>query len=471
MLSPADLIAADTVVRTIQAKARGYIPHKPHPKQAEFLALDCREALYGGAAGGGKSDALLMGALEYVTEPGYAALILRRTFRDLNQPDAIMARSHEWLRGTDARWNDNDKRWTFPSGATLTFGYLDTDKDRYQYQGAALQFIGWDELTQFPEGWYRWLFSRLRRLKGSRVPLRVRAATNPGGIGHEWVRRRFVNPGNADKPFIPAKLDDNPSIDAADYLESLAELDSTSLAQLRDGVWIRDAEGLVYRFDETLNLTPAVPECQRFVLGIDYGTRSPTAFVVLGWRVGDPKVYVHRAWKVPGMSPSEAGEAVRDLEATYKFVRIVGDTGGLGAGYAEEARRRFKLPIEPAEKQNKLGYIKLLNGELERGRIKVLRSECEPLITEWLELPWHEGGEREREAAGFDNHCADAMLYAWRAANAFYAQEMQPGEMVSDADEARKAKVSFLEGRRKERERREKFGAIPVTHQRRPRLG
>ena len=91
-----------------------YIPHRPTTKQAAFLALTEREALYGGAAGGGKSDALLMAALMFADVPGYAAILFRRTFADLALPQALMARAHEWLQGTDAHWNERDKTWTFP---------------------------------------------------------------------------------------------------------------------------------------------------------------------------------------------------------------------------------------------------------------------------------------------------------------------------------------------------------------------
>src|SRR5882724_12911124 len=138
-----------------------FSPHKPSPKQAEFLELDCLEALYGGAAGGGKSSALLMAALQYVHVPGYAALLLRRTFADLSLPGAIMDRAHDWLQGTGAVWHGQDKRWTFPSGATLTFGYCETARDVYRYQGMEVQFVGVDELTQWPEQSYRYLLSRL----------------------------------------------------------------------------------------------------------------------------------------------------------------------------------------------------------------------------------------------------------------------------------------------------------------------
>jgi hypothetical protein len=461
----AELVAIDTILQ--RSTRRSYVPHKPHPKQEEFLDLTSLEALYGGAAGGGKSDALLMAALKYVHVPGYTALILRRTYADLALPDAIMARAKAWLAPTDAVWNESAKRFTFPSGAVLQFGYLDTDKDRYRYQGGAYQFIAFDELTQFPEAWYRYLFSRLRRLKGADVPVRVRGATNPGGIGHEWVRRRFIASDDPERPFVSALIDDNPSLDAEEYRQALSVLDSTTRRQLEEGLWIRDAEGLVYRYSEKLNVIAKAPECQRFVLGIDYGARSPTAFVLIGWRYGDPTVYVLRAWKKSGMSPSDAAEAVIKLKSEVKLSRIVGDTGGLGAGYVEEAQQRFHLPIEAAEKTNKLGYVKLLNGDLERGRVKVVLRDCEPLADEWLELPWHE--DQDKEAPGFDNHCADAMLYAWRASHAWIQKDAAMGEPTTTPEalqkKARAEKEAFLVERERDRKREDRRGfRLPPTH-------
>ena len=217
-----------------------YVPHVPTPKQAVFLhldAFDIKEAFYGGAGGGGKSDALLMAALRYVEIPGYAALLLRKSFSDLSLPGALMDRASEWLMGTDATFNMQDHKWTFPSGATLTFGYMDTYKDMYRYQSAEFQFIGFDELTQFPEERYRYLFSRLRRLADSDVPLRVRSASNPGGEGHDWVKARFILGGAPEAKFVPARIPDNPHIDQEAYTESLANLDPVTRAQMEEGNW------------------------------------------------------------------------------------------------------------------------------------------------------------------------------------------------------------------------------------------
>ena len=226
----------------------------PEPPQQAFLLLPHKEAFYGGAAGGGKSDALLMGALQYVDVPGYAALILRRTYDELALPEAIMARSHEWLSGTDAVWNGGEHKWTFPTGAVLRFGHVQYENDRFNYQGAAFQYIAFDELTEFPEIVYRFLMSRARRPSGlggsplASVPIRIRGASNPGGLGHEWVKARFVDPETSkDRPFIPAKVQDNPHLDIDDYVQTLMELDPLTRARLLEGDWSVRPMGAMFR--------------------------------------------------------------------------------------------------------------------------------------------------------------------------------------------------------------------------------
>jgi predicted phage terminase large subunit-like protein len=238
-------MALATLTETLH-RNRAFIPHDPTLKQSLFLSLSCREAMYGGAAGGGKSDALLMAAAQYVDVPGYAALLLRRSYRDLALPGALMDRAHAWWRGK-AHWSSADKTYTFPSGATITFGYLANDADVYGYQGAEFQFVGFDELTQFTPWQYRYLFSRTRRLAETPVPVRMRAASNPGGSGHAWVYERFLATGRAaGRIFVPAKLADNPHLDAETYRESLAELDPITQQQLLGGVWITDESAHPY---------------------------------------------------------------------------------------------------------------------------------------------------------------------------------------------------------------------------------
>lgn len=399
-----------------------YIPHTPFAKQEQFLELRCREALYGGAAGGGKSDALLMDALRWVHVPNYAALILRRTHKELVLQGALIDRSQEWLGPTNARWRAEDKSWVFPSGAVVQFGYFDTWNDRMRYQSAQWNRIYFDELTHFPEEWYRFMFTRTRRLSGDAVPTAMRGGTNPGGIGHAWVHKRFILERDPDRAFVPANFRENPHIDQDDYERQLGMATPIVRRQML-GEWVQDAYGNVYgNFDPTRNVTnahPAIlrPKLSRFVLGLDFGVTDPTAFVVLGWAEHERKVYVLEAFKESGMLAEEAAMKYRELDARYHFERVVGDLGGLGKAYANEMTVRFQVPMVPAEKSNKHGYIMLLDSALARGELVACASSAEPLIREWVELPWDEAGQKE--AAGFDNHCADACLYAWRAAHAY----------------------------------------------------
>ena len=262
----------------VRPRLTAYVPHTPTPKQRAFLWLPHKEAFYGGAAGGGKSDALLMGALQYVDIPKFSALILRKTLTDADKPGSILARARDWLGATDAVLRGHC--WFFPSGAKIQFGKLHQTGDRESYQSDEYQYIAGDEITHFREHDFDYVTSRLRRSECPHhkekkypdscrscaeygalmsVPLRVRTASNPGGVGHIWVKYRYdirrVKGGktpngrplyaghNKEKPHIPAFIEDNPFL-GEDYRETLKSMkDPVTREQLLSGDWGVSREG------------------------------------------------------------------------------------------------------------------------------------------------------------------------------------------------------------------------------------
>lgn len=274
-----------------------YMLHTPHPVQQIAMSLNNKELLFGGAAGGGKSDWALMSALQYVDVPGYSALILRRAWTDLQGSGAILNRFDEWMapyrKTKEVHRKDEGRMWVFPSGATIQFGYADRDQDKYKFQGGDWQLICLDEATQFEPSVYEYLRSRLRRpqiqcilcdtaltryttSKGNvayrhsnravekicsdavpdqavldqyppaadglsifEVPLRLRLTANPGGKSHLYFKERFIDPETRikDAVFIPSALKDNPSLDAEDYKKTLEGMSLVDRERLLNGNW------------------------------------------------------------------------------------------------------------------------------------------------------------------------------------------------------------------------------------------
>lgn len=254
---------------------------KPHAGQQErFLSSPAFEALFGGAAGPGKTDCLLMEALRQIHIPRYRAILFRRTFPRLSSADGLIDRSKTWYPGYHGIYHSQDHYWRFPSGARIYFGHMQYTDDKNQFQSAQYQYIGFDELTEFEESQYLYLFSRCRTTKNSGLRCYVRGATNPGGIGHNWVKKRFIAQGitnqigyfamvddqdtrvDKDYPtarsraFYPAFHNDNPALDM-DYISNLSALqDKVDKARLLYGDW--DAEHIEGRVYENWSSTDNV---------------------------------------------------------------------------------------------------------------------------------------------------------------------------------------------------------------------
>lgn len=261
--------------------------------QTKFLRSPAFEALYGGAAGGGKSDALLMEATRQIGNPEYRAILFRRTFPELQQSGGLIDRSKALYPALRGEYSETQHRWQFPSGAQIGFAHMQREDDKFSYQGAALAYIGFDELTHFTETQYLYLFSRCRAAEGTGLRCYVRATTNPGGHGHEWVKRRWgpwldrdsevkaragdllyyamkddadalVGPEHPDarsRTFIGARVSDNPFLAGTDYERNLKALPLVERKRLLEGDWdIMPGAGLIFKrqwFDPIIPVAPA----------------------------------------------------------------------------------------------------------------------------------------------------------------------------------------------------------------------
>lgn len=315
---------------------------QPQPRQRCFMERCEDEVLYGGAAGGGKSEALVIEALRQVHIPHYKALILRKTYPQLAE---LMDKAQKYYPRAcpGCIYHAQSHMWQFPSGAKILFGSMQHTNDRHKYQGQAYDFIGFDELTHFSWEEYSYLFSR-NRPDGKGTRCYIRATANPGGIGHGWVKDRFITPAPPMTPiydkvsvkypdgheelrvksriFIPSTVFDNSALMSADpaYLTRLATLPEAEKRALLYGDW-DSFSGQVFtewkndpaHYEDrkyTHVISPfKIPTSWRIYRGFDWGYAKPFS---VGWYAVDHDGRIYRIREMYGCRSDAAGLPIPD---------------------------------------------------------------------------------------------------------------------------------------------------------------
>ena len=316
---------------------------RPQPRQAVFMARPEDEALYGGAAGGGKSDTLVLEALRQIHLPCYKGLILRKTYPQLSE---LLEKSQRYYPLVDrgAVYNASEHVWKFSSGAKIFFGSLPHPKDKYNYQGQAYDYIAFDELTQFTWEEYSYLFSR-NRPGGPGTRCYIRATANPGGIGHGWVKERFITPAppmrtvwesvkvrfpdgreeerRRSRIFVPSTVFDNAVLlrNDPDYLTRLATLPEAERKALLYGDW-DSFSGQVFtewrndpdRYGDRVGthvISPfRIPKSWRILRGFDWGYTRPFS---VGWYAVDHDGRLYRIRELYGCRADSSGRPIPNV--------------------------------------------------------------------------------------------------------------------------------------------------------------
>ncbi len=316
--------------------------------------------------------------------PGYAAVLVRRAYSHLNAPGGLVPLSREALAGK-ATWNSQTMQWTFPNGATLSVGYLDHDRHLDKFQGAEFQFIGVDECTQIREDHYRYLFSRLRKRHDLDVPLRMRAASNPGGISHDFFKRRFLTEGEGRR-YIPASIADNPSLDREVYERSLHELDPLTRQRLLAGDWDAVPDGGLFKRQWFEVIEPwQLPPRLKLVRFWDRASTIPKPGTDPDWTAGALVGCSRGIWYVTDLQRFRGGSAEneRRIRATAQndgrgvTVWMEQEPGSSGKdvvahygryvlrGFAFKSQRPTGSKIEragPVASAAEMGHVKLVSG-------------------------------------------------------------------------------------------------------------
>ena len=405
--------------------------HANEGPQTDFLAAGEKDVLYGGAAGGGKSFAMIVDPLRYCHKKAHRALILRRSMPELRE---MIDKSRELYPQAfpGAKFREVEKLWNFPSGAKVEFGFLERDADVYRYQGQAYSWIGFDEITHLPtEFSWNYLASRLRTTDPS-ITTYLRCTANPGGVGSHWVKKRYIEPAEHNssfegsdgltRKFIPAKLADNPYL-AEDgvYEQMLKSLPPIQRRQLLEGNW-DVAEGAAFvEFNPNVHVvTPfQLPLHWERVKGIDYGYASESCCL---WGImdqNDGTLIIYRELYKKGLTGEELGSIITDMELEDPYsVSGVLDTAawartGTTGPTVGEALVRQGHKLRPADKnriQGKIQIHEFLKVQ-ENGRPKLqIFNTCPNLIRELQSIPLSKNNPEDVDTHASD-HAYDALRY------------------------------------------------------------
>jgi hypothetical protein len=400
--------------------------------QTDFLAAPEKDVLYGGAAGGGKSFAMVIDPLRYCHIGAHRALILRRSMPELRE---LIDKSRELYPKAfkGAKFKEVEKLWQFPSGAKIEFGFLERDADVYRYQGQAYSWIGFDEITHLPTefGW-NYLASRLRTTDPE-LPTFLRCTANPGGVGAQWVKKRYVDPSDENKTFvgtdgltrkfIPARLQDNPFLaEDGEYERMLLSLPPVQRKQLLEGNW-NISEGAAFaEFEPDIHvITPfEIPTWWERLKGIDYGYASESCCL---WAAIDPEdktIIIYRELYEKGLTGEALGDKITDLEMNeVKSIGGVLDTAAWSrTGYTGPTIGEILIQkghkLRRADKNRLAGKIQIhehLRQDRSTGRPRLqILSTCTNLIKELQSLPLSKSNPEDVDTHSSD-HAYDALRY------------------------------------------------------------
>ena len=399
--------------------------------QTDFLAAPERDVLYGGAAGGGKSYAMLIDPLRFAHRAAHRALILRRSMPELRE---LIDKSRELYPKAfpGCKYKEVEKLWNFPSGAKVEFGFLERDADVYRYQGQAYSWIGFDEITHLPTefGW-NYLASRLRTTDPE-ISTYMRCTANPGGVGATWVKKRYVDPyppnesftgeDNLTRKFIPARLDDNPYLaEDGRYEEMLKALPPTQRKQLLEGNWDVNEGAAFTEFDLDVHVvTPfEIPISWERVKGVDYGYSSESACI---WGTVDPTdgtLFIYRELYRKGLTGEDLGRLITEMELTDPYsVQGVLDTAawaktGTTGPTVGESLIRAGHKLRRADKNRVQGKIQIHEylrvQQSGRPRLQIFNT-CPNLIRELQSIPLDKNNSEDVDTHAPD-HAYDALRY------------------------------------------------------------